>query len=835
MKSLRVSITAFILCFSVVMSMTICTEARAITRIGVLFINLLDEDVKIQPASKAYQKIQNRYAELLMDALQKTGNFDVVKLSNMEYASLITGPMISSQKKNSTSEKNGIYRPYYSPSMARAREQQAGMEELQNKALSELAKKYNCNYIVNTTLQIDASNANVQLIVYDVNEIGIMPNFFSSGEGSIRNEVSDGKKTSKKSSSKAKSSQTFKEQAVIAAFSEAIRDMQDKLTGIATKIVKIDGNNIILNKGASSVKVGNFYMVKAELNDELNNIYSAGKQSSTIIPIAIIEVKDIQENSSIAEIIADGGNINAIRIEEDMVEPITKNNVTAYLSQISDGKVQPFPAQHPGFKKAESASSATAVQKKTQKPSQPKKGKNTVATEELPALPPGVIRVGVINFDSKTEGISQAEASTLTDLLSRILSNSDKIAVLERDKLEAIAGEHELNISGIIDPATAAQIGKLASCQYILTGSVTDVEQSDTISGRYIRPTESANYSQILNPRNRPLSRTGAGILLGLELLDMAIQADNAQKENVVTETYEIITNVDVRLINVQTSQIAMAFTEQGSAAESNTVTQDGNGNLKGMSINAGSIENRSIASTAANIGNRVREFLADEKLQISSVNGDEIIINRGSSSGIQIDDLFCVYNDGQTGGDTEAIISVKDVQDLFSTAELAQSISDSYSVAQGGRLESVLHSDYQKGIWHIKNKRRQQASEAAKNSISLEELANNAGRKKRFETSATDIKKVIKSYGLPTSHEKALIDAHSKASKESSAKKKYEAYKQLSNTNLDDFLAAYNAGKYALEQSMYVEAREWASKALFVNPNYKPAKALIEKIDSGN
>ena len=144
------------------------------------------------------------------------------------------------------------------------------------------------------------------------------------------------------------------------------------------------------------------------------------------------------------------------------------------------------------------------------------------------------------------------------------------------------------------------------------------------------------------------------------------------------------------------------------------------------------------------------------------------------------------------------------------------------------------MNSDYQKGIWHIKNTRRQQASETAKDNLSLEELANSSGRKKRFETSATDAKKVIKSYGLSSSQEKALINAHSKASKASSTKKKYEAYKQISNANSEDFLAAYNTGKYALEQSMYIEAREWASKALFINPNYKPAQALIEKIDKG-
>ncbi|MBR1486321.1 MAG: hypothetical protein IJ859_13065, partial [Synergistaceae bacterium] len=329
--------------------------------------------------------------------------------------------------------------------------------------------------------------------------------------------------------------------------------------------------------------------------------------------------------------------------------------------------------------------------------------------------------------------------------------------------------------------------------------------------------------------------KTGAAILLGLEILSAISEANNTQEENIVTETHEVITTVDVRLVNVTTGQIEMSFTEQGSAAQSDVITQDRNGNIKSVEANYGTLEAQSVASAAANLSYKIREKLVGEYIQISSVNGDEIIINKGSSSGVQVGDLFCVYDKNQSGGDTEAVISVSDVQDAFSVAKVAKSLSDSYVPPVGGRLEPVLNGDFQKGIWHIKNQKRNFAAENNKQNVSLENLSSNAGKKSRFETSSTDTKKVIKSYGLDPSKEKALINAHSKASKANNAKKKYEAYKQLSEANLNDFLAAYNTGKYALEQSMYIEAREWASKALFANPNYKPAKDLIEKIDNGD
>ncbi len=53
----------------------------------------------------------------------------------------------------------------------------------------------------------------------------------------------------------------------------------------------------------------------------------------------------------------------------------------------------------------------------------------------------------------------------------------------------------------------------------------------------------------------------------------------------------------------------------------------------------------------------------------------------------------------------------------------------------------------------------------------------------------------------------------------------------KLAQSTLYDYLAAYNAAKYAFELSMLKEAEEFADKALLINPGYKPAKSLIAKI----
>ena len=797
-------------------------DTGAATRVGVSSVHVSDEDMPT-PTSyggyKKWQKFQDRYHELFMNALSQTGNFEAVKLEINPF-----NPYQMSGSENG--KKYEGYRPYYSRSMGTrviTADNDAIMKQYNNIRINK-ARQEKCRYTLEASAMFDNSSkkeisATVFLRVLNV-ENGEVTHFTGTGAAPLASgkRASTTKKSSPTRSKKDKNadseSEGAKEKAAIEAFAQAIAFMRDETAGNIAQVTDIKANSIIINRGAASkVRLGDIFFVQVEATEGMGDIFGPAPEESSIINLAIIRVDDVQGNTSSAEIVEGAGNINAIRGgDRIMLRP--ESDIERILSEIASGNYPPFPDKHPEVKQAEA---------------QPTTSHPTVAElEPLPALPPGTIRVGVVKFDSNAEGISEAEASALTDLFMRMLSNSDKIAVLERDRLEAVAREQKLTLSGVLDPETAARIGKLAGCQYILVGSVTGLEERDFIEGRYIDPMAVAKRREAIGK----IGGRAGQILAGIELLTMIVDAG---KENVVTETREIVTNVDARLVNVETSQITASFTEQGSAAQSDVVTQDMDGDIKGVEASYGSLQSRAIASVAANLGHKIREALTGEQVQISSVNDAEIIINRGSTSGVQTGDLFCVYSEGQEDGDTEAILLVTDVQTAFSTGEIAKSITGSYSPAPGYRLEAVSHGDFERGIWHIKNQRRAQAAEKNQANISLEELASGSGRRKRLETSSTDAKKVIKSYGLDARKEKALIDAHSKAAKGSSTKKKYEGYKQLSDANVEDFLAAYNTGQHALKLSKYAEAREYASKAVFVNPRYKPAQTLIEKIDKGD
>lgn len=64
-------------------------------------------------------------------------------------------------------------------------------------------------------------------------------------------------------------------------------------------------------------------------------------------------------------------------------------------------------------------------------------------------------------------------AETMTEELTNVLANSGRFEVVERSQLGTVTKEMGFGQTGLVDPATAAEIGKMAGAQYILVGKVT--------------------------------------------------------------------------------------------------------------------------------------------------------------------------------------------------------------------------------------------------------------------------------------------------------------------------------------------------------------------------
>lgn len=243
--------------------------------------------------------------------------------------------------------------------------------------------------------------------------------------------------------------------------------------GTGARVTGIDGNRITLSIGSNSgVKAGDVFKVQAEEN----SIDPDAQINFT--DIALVKISEVQETTCTAELMPYAGKLEVIRTG-DRIITTTIYDADSIIASIAAGDFTPFP------QKRETEAYALAA--------------SLPQPENI--SPSGMIRIGVIKFSNKVPSLTEREVAAITDMRTRFLSIQGKIVVLERDRLEAIIREHSLTLSGIIDSETAVRIGRLASCQYILTGSVTEAEETDIVYGQRLEPIEKVSFLDYANQK----------------------------------------------------------------------------------------------------------------------------------------------------------------------------------------------------------------------------------------------------------------------------------------------------------------------------------------------
>lgn len=83
-------------------------------------------------------------------------------------------------------------------------------------------------------------------------------------------------------------------------------------------------------------------------------------------------------------------------------------------------------------------------------------------------------------------------------MLTTEMSRNERVTMVERDQIQDLVAEHRLNLSGMVDASTAAEVGRLLGAKYMLFGAYTDVFSNLRIdvrvveveSGRIVRAQE---------------------------------------------------------------------------------------------------------------------------------------------------------------------------------------------------------------------------------------------------------------------------------------------------------------------------------------------------------
>lgn len=88
--------------------------------------------------------------------------------------------------------------------------------------------------------------------------------------------------------------------------------------------------------------------------------------------------------------------------------------------------------------------------------------------------PPPVIPIAVLPFQERGQDVEEL-GGKVTDLVFANLVTNPQIYLVEREDLDALTQELELNTSGLVNPAKATRIGQLTGARVLITGSVLQV------------------------------------------------------------------------------------------------------------------------------------------------------------------------------------------------------------------------------------------------------------------------------------------------------------------------------------------------------------------------
>lgn len=108
-----------------------------------------------------------------------------------------------------------------------------------------------------------------------------------------------------------------------------------------------------------------------------------------------------------------------------------------------------------------------------------------LAFAAAPADAQGKPRIAVVGFENNTSSkvwgdrLGEAAADELTTQLVR----SGHFTVVERSQIQKILDEQHAGQSGAIDPATAAEVGKILGAQVVLLGSITQFSVDEKSGG----------------------------------------------------------------------------------------------------------------------------------------------------------------------------------------------------------------------------------------------------------------------------------------------------------------------------------------------------------------
>ena len=98
------------------------------------------------------------------------------------------------------------------------------------------------------------------------------------------------------------------------------------------------------------------------------------------------------------------------------------------------------------------------------------------------------VTVVVADFENNSGGFNlDYWEKAIPDFLTSELSTSNRIVIVERNKLDKVLEEQALGLTGILDSSNVKEVGKLLNAQYIIQGTINQVNGKCRIDANIIK------------------------------------------------------------------------------------------------------------------------------------------------------------------------------------------------------------------------------------------------------------------------------------------------------------------------------------------------------------
>lgn len=146
----------------------------------------------------------------------------------------------------------------------------------------------------------------------------------------------------------------------------------------------------------------------------------------------------------------------------------------------------------------------------------------------------GKKRVAVVDFTDLKGNITELGRFVSEEISVNLTRNSSKYEVIDRAHLKAIMTEHKFAASGLVDPQTIKEIGKIAGVDLLITGLLTPFGDSIRISCKIL----STRTAKVLGARKVDIAKTRSienmlaqGIEQGVEPVAKPVQTPEPRPE----------------------------------------------------------------------------------------------------------------------------------------------------------------------------------------------------------------------------------------------------------------------------------------------------------------